>query len=116
MRHYDQLTLEQRYHLYALCKMGKSEKEMAEELGVHSSTISRELRRNWRKKGYRPEQAHKKAMTRRKKARRPSKWTSLVTCFVEKMLREDLSPEKVSGRLYKCCRLRFSPESIYQHI
>lgn len=116
MRHYNQLTLEQRYHLYALCKMGKTQKAMAKELEVSPSTISRELRRNGGKKGYRPKQAHIKAMSRRKKARRPSKWTALVIYFVEKMLREDLSPEQVSGRLYKCCRLRLSPESIYQHI
>lgn len=116
MRHYDQLTLEQRYHLYALCKMGKSQKEMAETIGVHPSTISRELRRNKGKKGYRPLQAHRKAMSRRKRARRPSKWTALVIYFVEKMLKEDFSPEQISGRLYRCCRLRLSPESIYQHI
>jgi IS30 family transposase len=34
-------------------------------------------------------------MARRKKARRPSKWTALVIYFVEKMLREDFSPEQV---------------------
>jgi IS30 family transposase len=75
--------------------MGKSQKAMAKELEVSPSTISRELRRNGGKKGYRPKQAHKKAMARRKKARRPSKWTALVIYFVEKMLREDFSPEQV---------------------
>jgi IS30 family transposase len=44
---------------------------------------------------YRPEQAHKKVLARRKKARRPSKWTALVVYFVEKLLREELGQEQV---------------------
>jgi IS30 family transposase len=43
---YKQLTLEKRYHISALQKAGSNQKCIAKELGVHPSTISRELRRN----------------------------------------------------------------------
>jgi len=43
---YTQLSLEQRSQLQLLLKMGKSKKEIAKELGVHRSTVYRELKRN----------------------------------------------------------------------
>jgi len=46
MNQYKQLTQGQRYQIYAFCKAGYLQKEIAEELGVAPSTISRELRRN----------------------------------------------------------------------
>ncbi len=46
MEQYHQLTEYQRYQLAALRKEGRPQKTMAANLGVHPSTISRELRRN----------------------------------------------------------------------
>ena len=43
---YKQLTLEKRYQISALIKAGLNQKEIASEIGVHPSTISREFRRN----------------------------------------------------------------------
>ena len=43
---YRQLTLEKRYQISALIKAGLNQKEIALEIGVHPSTISREFRRN----------------------------------------------------------------------
>jgi len=48
---YTQLSLEQRSQLQLLLKMGKSKKEIAKELGVHRSTVYRELKRNAKKDG-----------------------------------------------------------------
>jgi Transposase and inactivated derivatives, IS30 family len=48
---YKQLSLEQRSQLQLLLKMGKSKKKIAEELGVHRSTVYRELKRNAKKDG-----------------------------------------------------------------
>ena len=45
MRHYTQLTEHQRYQIYALMKAGHTQTEIAALIGVHKSTISRELRR-----------------------------------------------------------------------
>ena len=68
MKIYTQLTQEQRYQISAMKKIGHRQKEIAEELGVNKSTISRELRRNTGERGYRPKQAHEKALNRRSKA------------------------------------------------
>nr|VFK62203.1 MAG: Helix-turn-helix domain-containing protein [Candidatus Kentron sp. TC] len=54
MSRYTQLTQEQRYQTYALKKVGHTQAEIARTVGVHKSTISRELRRNSGRKGYRP--------------------------------------------------------------
>lgn len=43
---YKQLTLKERYHISTLLKKGWKQKEIAESIGVHPSTISREIRRN----------------------------------------------------------------------
>ncbi|WP_027851517.1 helix-turn-helix domain-containing protein, partial [Marinospirillum insulare] len=58
MRHYTQLTREQRYQISALLDNNLTQTEIAKTLGVHKSTISRELKRNTGKRGYRPKQAH----------------------------------------------------------
>ncbi len=64
---YKQLAQEQRYQIYVLKKIGKSETKIANFLGVHRSTIHRELKRNKGKKGYRPKQAHELAVGRNKR-------------------------------------------------
>jgi transposase, IS30 family len=67
---YTQLTHEQRYQIYSLKKIGINQTQIAETIGVHKSTISRELRRNQGQRGYRPKQAHQKALRRRNKAKK----------------------------------------------
>ncbi|HSG43419.1 MAG TPA: helix-turn-helix domain-containing protein, partial [Anaerolineales bacterium] len=57
---YTLLTQEQRYQIQALLKMEHSQTEIASALGVHKSTISRELQRNRGKRGYRRKQAQKR--------------------------------------------------------
>jgi len=55
---YHQLTSETRYQIYGLYKEGLTQKAIAENVGVHPATISRELRRNHGKRDYRPKQTH----------------------------------------------------------
>jgi len=114
MKTYIQLTQEQRYQIYALKKMGHTQTEIARVLGVHKSTISRELRRNPGRRGYRPQQAHRLALGRRQKTvpRIPAEQWVLV----DKLLRQDWSPEQISGRLKKEQGIGISHEWIYQHI
>ena len=57
MRGYTQLVHEQRYQIYALMKAGHHQTEIAVILGVHKSTISREINRNRGQRGYRAKQA-----------------------------------------------------------
>ncbi len=115
MSYYTQLTREQRYQIYALMKAGLSQTAIARIIGVHKSTISREMRRNRGLRGYRPKQAHCFAEIRRAKAvttRISSETWSLVVC----LLRNDWSPEQISGWLAKEYQIRVSHESIYQFI
>lgn len=116
MRTYKQLTSEQRYQISALKKIGYGPTEIAKELEVHKSTISRELSRNMGERGYRPKQANEKAFERRTNAT-PRKRISAETWeVVEEKLRQDWSPEQVSGWLEKCQAVRIRHEWIYQYI
>jgi transposase, IS30 family len=56
MTEYKQLTYEQRCHIEAYMKTGFSQRQIARLVGVHQSTISRELRRNLGLRGYRCDQ------------------------------------------------------------
>ena len=114
MKPYHQLTREQRYQIYALRKMGHSNTEIADVLGVHKATVGRELKRNGGARGYRPRQAHSRALRRRSRAtlRIPARlWRQ-----VERLLRQDWSPEQIAGRLKREQHVRISHEWIYQHI
>jgi IS30 family transposase len=112
---YRQLTPEQRYQIYACMKADWSQLAIAAEIGVHPSTISRELRRNRGCRGYRPKHAQEKAHGRKLShitiRIQPQTWT-----LIESYLRQDWSPEQVSGWLDKERHLRVSHERIYQHI
>lgn len=111
---YQQLTQCQRYQIYALLKRAHSQTAIAETIGVHKSTISRELKRNRGQRGYRPQQAHGKAVARRPRARRhiqPQTWA-----WIETQLRQDWSPEQITLWMETYRADRVSHEWIYQYI
>ena len=114
MRTYRQLTQEQRYQIYVLLKAGHNQTEIARFIRVHKSTISRELRRNRGQKGYRPKQAHQFAWNRRKKARYRIEASTWI--LIEALIRQEWSPEQVSGWLKDNYGLQISHEWIYQYI
>lgn len=114
MRTYRQLTQEQRYQIYALKKTRHSLSEIAAVIGVNKSSVSRELKRNRGQRGYRPQQAHELASRRKQKS--VPRITSEVWHIVESLLRQDWSPEQISGRLKKEQGIRISHEWIYQHV
>ncbi len=116
MRHYYQLTEGQRYQIEALMKAGKTQKEIADILGVLPATISRELKRNKGQRGYRPKQAQNKALKRRKKATKAKKMTAGVIALIEDKLRLEWSPEQISGWLAQEQAIFISHERIYQHV
>ena len=64
MSTYTQLSQKQRYQIYDLKKAGHNQSEIADLMGIHKPTISRELRRNRGLRGYRPKQAHQLATDR----------------------------------------------------
>jgi len=114
MSTYRQLTQEQRYQIYALRKTGHSRTEIADVISVHKSTVSRELKRNRGRRGYRPQQAQRQALDRRQKG--VPRITVETWMLVEKLLRQDWSPEQISGRLKKEQRICISHEWIYQYV
>lgn len=111
---YKQLTREQRYQIKALIDTDTSRSKIAEIIKVSPSTIYRELKRNQGKRGYRPKQAHEKAMVRRKGKSRP-RISAEVWALVETKLKTDWSPEQISGALQER-QIFISHERIYQYV
>ena len=115
MRHYTQLTREERYQIYALKTAGHNQVDIAKIIGRHKSTASRELTRNRGLMGYRPKQANN-FVTNRRREKSPSRISSASWERVELLLREDWSPEQVSVWLRREEDIRISHEWIYQYI
>ena len=115
MRSYSQLTEDQRYQIYEARTQGLSQTEIAESLGIHKSTVSRELKRNSGLRGYRPQQAHQLSENRKaqckKKRIQKHHWER-----VEELIREDWSPEQVSDWLLLNEGIQVSHEWIYLYI
>ena len=105
---YTQLTHTQRYQISALLKIGHFQAEIAKTIGVHKSTISREIKRNRGKRGYRPKQAHQLAVARQDKAE--SRITDEDWGLIEELISLDLSPEQISDYCRKEHDLQISHE------
>ena len=116
MNYYSQLTQEQRYHIYGLQKAKNSQTYIADAVGVHKSTISREVRRNCGDRGYRPQQAHKRALDNRQQAKKHIKFTSELKRIVTEKILLDWSPDQISGYLLKEGAAEISHERIYQFL
>lgn len=65
---YRQLTQAQQYQIFAYLETGISQRQIAKATGVHSSTISREIKCNGLTAGYAPEQAQLRSDQRRRSA------------------------------------------------
>ncbi len=116
MKKYHPLTAHQRYQLAALRKEGHAQHTIAANLGVHPSTISRELGRNRGQRGYRPRQAQHKADHRRQQAAKAVKRTPQLVAQIEEKLRLEWSPEQISGWLARTGGVSLSHEWIYQYV
>lgn len=112
---YKQLAREQRYQIYALKRAGQNQTQIAQLLGYHKSTISRELGRNCGKKGYRPYQADELAYDRQCAAYRSRiAWETWQQ--VERLLHQDWSPEQIAGWLKLKKQPTVSHECIYLYV
>ena len=94
-----QITKEQRYTIFSLKKQGCTQKFIAEAIGVHKSTISRELRRNVTEKGnYSYKVAQELADIRKLRLKEERKLTPKVKNRIERYMREkQWSPEQIVG-------------------
>jgi len=98
-----------------LMKAGHNQTRIAILVGCHKSTISRELRRNCGQKGYRPYQADELAFDRQCAAYRARiAWQTWQQ--VERLLRQEWSPEQIAGRLKREKQPTVSHECIYLYV
>lgn len=94
------LTLAERQFLHRMIKAKKSKAEISALMNRHRSTIYRELKRNSRAWGYRPETAQRLARFRREACRRPYKLKDLeLRLYVSERLMKAWSPDQIAGRL-----------------
>lgn len=116
-KNYTQLSLDQRYQIEALLKAGIQQKLIADQLGVHASTICRELKRNIAKRGrtagvYKACDAQRKTDLRHHQKAKQIVFTDPMKQLVAKQLME----QKWSPELISISDKMVSHEWIYQWI
>lgn len=112
------LTLEQRCQISALNKRGVLQKDIAYDIGVAQSTISRELKRYKNKDGtynYRVAQTRSKQRKAVNKLN-PLKLDDELQSKIRKLLETNWSPDQISGRLRLECKINISCQAIYKFI
>jgi len=95
---YTLLTREERYQIWAMFHTEHSVREIACALDRSPSTISREIRRNSGRRGYRPKQAHDLAAVRAHSSRRRRRITPAQWQNVERLIQLDWSPQQIAER------------------
>ncbi len=116
---YKHLTLKERYHMHAYRSAGYSQKEIAEQLGVHPSTISREIKRGTGLGGvYFPFGSDNRAKERQKKKSQQAnlKLTQEMLLLIYHYLKKDYSPEQIVATLAQKHNSSISYVTIYSHI
>lgn len=115
---YEQLTLSKRYQILTLIKEGLRQNKIAIEIGVHPSTISRELKKYKTKNkiDYKPEEAHIQAKLNHIKKPKYKAMNNQKEKYIRQKLKEDWSPEQIVGRMKIDTQYTISHETIYQFI
>lgn len=107
---YKHLSQIERYQIYSLMKANQSITQIADQLGRHKSTISRELSRNEGRRGYRPKQACELALARSQGSRNAQQVDAWVKREADVLLGLQWSPEQIAGKL------PVSHETLYLHV
>ena len=122
MKNYKQLCLFQRYQIQTLFDLGLSQIKIAQQIGVHRSTICRELKRNIPQRGrtageYIGEHAQAKTDSRHACKQKKVVLSEPLKKRIEGLLKyEKWSPELISKRLSKESEECVSHETIYKWI
>jgi len=82
---------------FAYLETGISQRQIAKAIGVHNSTISREIKRNGLKAGYAPEQAQSRSDQRRRTAWKVTKRLPSLIRWVTDQLMDEWNPQQISG-------------------
>lgn len=113
---YNQITMVQRYQIEALIKEGLSKSCIACNLGVHRSTIYREINRNSVDGFYKAEYAQIQTRIRYQKKVKNLRITNKHKKYILKHLKQGWSPEQISGRMKVDGLVPLSHETIYRFI
>jgi IS30 family transposase len=118
MKHYSQLSQEERYLIAYFLRRHLTHSDIARELGRHRCTIGREIQRNKRAydDGYRAEQAQSYYQGRRRRSRYGFHHTKTQMQPVFYLIRKKWNPEEIAYVLKKSGVLSISHETIYKHI
>jgi IS30 family transposase len=117
MRHYKQITADERRTIAMLHYQGNNFTQIARVLGRHRSTISREYRRNLSERNsYESARAIEKTRARRSRSRKFCHYSNKNLAEVWKLLVQKHSPEQISNTLRLDGRLNISHETIYKFI
>jgi IS30 family transposase len=122
MQKYTQLSVENRHQIKALLDAGHTQIEVARTIGVHRSTICRELKRNVANeqppdKDYCPSTAQKLTDQRHRDKPKHRRFSETLKDQARRWLTvEKLSPELISGRWQVLGIDGVSHETIYQWI
>lgn len=118
MRTYRRIEYEDRCQIHALRKAGTTQAAIGQALGLSQGTVSRELSRNTGRRGYRFQQAQRKAQARQDQVRhKPRKLTLRVRRAIARKLRaERWSPEQISFWLRNARGVFLSYEWIYRMV
>lgn len=111
-----QLTLEQRYYIATARKNGQSMRGIAQDLKVSHSTISREVKRNIGKRGYRYNQADVFAKQRHQNKNKFVKLDTDIKKIINNCLQLDWSPEQICGWFATYNIIKLHHESIYRYL
>lgn len=110
------LRLEQRYKLQALREAKVSPRHIAKLLGVHKSTVYREINRGGGPLHYAPEKSQERADRLAATSHRHYAYGKNDWKAVDEKIREDLSPEQVNGRMKLDGMGVPSVTTIYRHV
>ena len=114
---YSQLTMVQRYQIEALRRERVSLSAIAKLLGVHRSTIGREINRNQLDSGdYIAHYAQVSARLRYQRKQKNKKLCPAHQRYIHAKLKEGWSPEQIAGRMSLDGLVSLSHETIYRYI
>ena len=112
---YQRVTEAERTLIYRWNQEGLGNREIARLLDRSPSSIGREFARNTGLRGYRPKQAHAKAVARSKRPG-PRRFTDEVRLDVETRIEAGWTPEMISGVAKLEGRAWVCKETIYKHV
>ena len=113
---YKHLSLTERHYIELERKMGTSANKIAKALDRSQGTVSREITRNSGLRGYRHQQADRKAQERHEIKPKSVKMSEDIKLIIKGYIEKDWSPEQIAGRLKKDGVISLHHETIYQYV